>query len=848
MYELLRRFRYLLHRRRFDQELANEMEFHREMASQHGGTQFGNTLRLREQSRDAWGWTWLESLSQDVRYAARQLRKSPGFTAAAVLMLAIGIGVNVAAFTFFNLIVLHPLPVKDPGTLLRFKRRAPTSYAYQMPYPEMAFFGRYARTLSAVIALSDSKVVIERESKPLTAHFVTTNYFSELGTHAALGRLLDPLRDGAKDAEPVAVLSQACWRTHFGASPAIVGQRIRLNNRPATVIGVAPGDFSGLSMEDPGIWLPIEQQPHFVTGSHLFTDFSVESKGVTMFGRLAPGATAAAAENELRSLAAALKKQQPVDIWDKESLPSSPGGYARNLGGGRHGTGADRGGEGYALVGLVGALVLLILAVACGNLGSLLLARCVTREREISIRKAIGAGAPRLVRQLFTESLVLALLGSLAGLALGYVVLRTLLSIVKSPAWLQAAPDWRVVLFAVCTGFVAAVLFGLTPALQVARQRHRATKMKQLLLGAQIAASSVLVIVAALLVRALGHAITVSPGFEYRQLVSIDSGLAAHGYSASGARAYLNTLQERLRNLPGVEAVSMTSSAPLGNRKVVTGADLAGRSLDVHMYGVDPEFFNTMKIPLLQGRNLTRRETGALVISRSFAMQWPAKNPLGRPFQVGDNHYTVVGIAGSARLVALEDPDAVEAYYPAGDTDLPFMVVLLRTAGPPEHLLPFVASLAKSIDPNILPDVQLIKSSFQRKMDAAEYAAVSVSVLGGTALLLACLGIVGLVAYSVSQRTKEIGIRMALGATPAQVLSLVVRSFKRPILGGSVAGVLGAAALSTLMRRNLYGLSNLDPVAYGGAVGVFAIVVVLAAVIPARRALRVNPLESLRHQ
>jgi hypothetical protein len=341
---------------------------------------------------------------------------------------------------------------------------------------------------------------------------------------------------------------------------------------------------------------------------------------------------------------------------------------------------------------------------------------------------------------------------------------------------------------------------------------------------------------------------TTNPGFEYQQVVSIDPGLAAHGYSASSARTYLNTLQSRLRKLPGVESVSMTSSAPLGNRKAVTGADVGGRPLDVHLYAIDPEFFGTMKIPLIAGRNLTRSDGRAVVISKSFAQQWPEGDPLGRPFQMGDTSYTIVGIAGSARLVALQDPDAVEAYYLAGDADLPSMVVLLRTAGPPEGLAPFVASLARSIDPKIFPDVQLVKSSFNRKMEGAGYAAVSVSVLGFVALLLASLGIVGLVGYSVSHRTKEIGIRVALGASSIQVLSVVVRQLALPIVAGALAGVTGAAALSQLLRRELYGISNLDPIAYLGAIGVFVAMIAVAALLPARRALRVDPLQSLRYE
>jgi predicted permease len=662
------------------------------------------------------------------------------------------------------------------------------------------------------------------------------------------GRLLDPMEDGSPDAEPVVVLSHGFWQRHFASDASIIGKTIRVDNKPATVIGIATPEFSGLSMDNPDMWIPITQHPYFIEGSHLLTEFSVDARGVTMFGRVKPGMTSAAVESELGLLAAELRKQHPDDIWEKETLPSSSGGYAKNLGGGRHGTGKEAPDEAYPLIGLVSTLTLLILGVACGNLGSLLLARGVAREREMAIRKAVGAASGRLIRQLFTESVLLALMGSMVGLSVGYFVLRSLMAASKAPGWLNPAPDWRVIVFATVLGFAAAIFFGLTPAVQVARQQHRKGRMRQFLVGGQVAASCILIIVAALLVRALDHALTANPGFEYQEVVSIDPGLAVHGYSAAKARTYLETLQNRLRAIPGIESVTMSSAPPLGNKKVVTGADIAGRSVDVHMYGVDTGFFNTMKIPLLRGRNLMRGDTRALIISKSFAMQWPTGDPLGKPFQMGDATYTVVGVCGSARLVAMQDPDAVEAYYLAGESDLSSMVMLLRASGPPEGLVPFVASVAKSIDPKIFPEVQLLKNSFRRKMEGSEYAAITAGLLGFVALLLACLGIVGLVSYAVSQRTKEIGIRMALGAKGSHVLSVVMKQLTRPICAGLIVGLAGAAALSQLLRRELFGVSNLDPIAYVAAIGIFGITVLLAALLPARRALRVDPSRSLRYE
>ena len=471
MNEYYRRIRYLLNRRRLDRELAGDMEFHREMAVREGRAPLPNTLLLREQARDAWGWTWLDRLSQDLRYAARMLRKSPGFTAVAVLMLALGIGVNVAAFGFFDLMFLRPLPVRDPGTLLKFARSAPQGYADNFVYPEVAFYREHAKKLSAVMASDDAKVTIDNDAEQLTATFVTANLFSDLGATARLGRLLDPARDEAADADPVVVLSQSFWQRHFGADASIAGKTVRINGQPATVVGVASSEFSGLGFSTPDLWAPITQQPYFVKGSRL-TDFSQTGFSVPMWGRLQPGVTPAVAEEELKSLAAELHAQHPMDVWEKESLPSQPGGYANRV---RH--------EMVPVLALVGALGLLILAAACGSLGSLLLARGVAREKEMAIRVAVGAGRARLIRQLFTESLLLALLGALAGFALGYVVLRILTAWAGIPAWIDPTPDGRVIAFAAGVGLAAAILFGLTPAWQASRRRPRGTITRQFLIG-----------------------------------------------------------------------------------------------------------------------------------------------------------------------------------------------------------------------------------------------------------------------------------------------------------------------------------------------------------------------------
>jgi ABC-type antimicrobial peptide transport system permease subunit len=295
--------------------------------------------------------------------------------------------------------------------------------------------------------------------------------------------------------------------------------------------------------------------------------------------------------------------------------------------------------------------------------------------------------------------------------------------------------------------------------------------------------------------------------------------------------------------------VALVSNPPLGNRWTVDKTEIAGRAVNVHINHIDPAFLQTMKIPLLLGRNLVPGDARAIVVSESLArLRWPAEDPVGKPFRLGDDNLTVVGVSGSARLVSPEDSDAVEVYQLAQADLMPSMVVMVRTSAPPEGLLRPVAAIAKSIDPRLVPEVQLMKSAFRAKLQIAESSALAVGVLGLIALLLACAGVVGLVGYAVSQRTKEIGIRMALGARPAHVLSVVLRQFSLPVVAGLAVGVGGAAALSTVLRSLLYGVGNLDPIAYLSAMTFFAVNMAVAALLPARRALRVDPMRALRYE
>ncbi|HEX4773215.1 MAG TPA: ABC transporter permease [Bryobacteraceae bacterium] len=837
MKEFFRRIQYRLNRRRWDEDLATDMEFHRDMLARAGHNNFGSVLRLSEQAREAWGWTWIDRLGQDLRYGFRTIGRSPGFTLLAMFVLAIGIGVNVSAFDLFNMMALKPLPVRDPTTLVRLERRSPNAYTSEMAYPSFVFYRDHARTLTAAMAvLGVPPMQINDDVERTSASFVTANYFSQLGTVAAYGRMLDPAIDESRTAPPVVVISYGLWQRRFAADPAIIGRIIRLNKKPVAVAGVAPYEIATLGGQHPDIWLPIAQQPYFVDGSHVLTDFNDSS--VRMWGRLGPGVTAKAAEHELRLLTNELRRQHPTAVWDNEFIQSSPGGHLQVMQP-----------EMYQVAMMVGILVLLILAVACGNLGALLLGRAVQREREIGIRLAIGANAARIFRQLCTESLLLAGFGALAGLTLSYVVLRITLNQTDAPKWLTALPDWRVVLFTAGLTFGSVIFFGLTPALQIARQRQHKTIARQILVTAQLAASCVLLIVSALLVRATHRALYTNPGFGYEQLISIDSQLAQHGYNAATAKAYLEHFQARLLAMPNVRSVSLVMLPPLGHAVSREGREINGHSVMLYPNWVTPGFFQTMQIPVLLGRTFYPGEKNAVIVSQSFARrQWGGQSPLGNLIGDGKTKDTVVGVVGDAHVNALSDDDAMEQYWAATNDQMPGLVVMVRIAGTSESFPMAAKSISEGLDPKLFPEIRRIKTLYRENVLIIERIAGIVTLIGLIAVALAGIGVIGIVSFTVLQKTKEIAIRVAVGAGRGEVLATILGQFIWPVLVGLTMGTAFAIATSQILRRALYGVSNLDPIGYAGAIAALLTILSIAALLPARRALRINIARALHYE
>ncbi len=834
----------LLRNGRMEKDLDKELRFHFESqvadkidagmteveARRSTRLEFGGLDQIKEDCRESRGTLWLASLLQDLRFGARIMARSPGFSLTAILVLALGIGVNTLAFSLYNLISLQTIPVRDPATLVSIQRRSPRNIAPDIPYASIVYYRDNAKSLSAVMAtMSAAPMVLDNDEQRINPNFATANYFTELGATAVAGRLFDPAREDSSGATPVAVLSFRFWQKKFGGDPSVIGKTLYLTGKPVTVIGVTPKNFANLGTENPDVWLPLLQHFYFVEGSKSLTDPKFDGL-LIMWGRLAAGVNSSQAEHELLALTDQLRKLYPSVIWDHERILVTPGAHFF----------PTSFMDDPPILPFVALLVLLILAVACANLGGLLMARGVSRRREIQLRFDLGARKSRVFRQLLTESLLLGLFGAIAALPISYIVLHFALVYANAPSWMSALPDWRVLLFTTAMGLLAALFFGMLPTLQMIRRKKERTLWHQLVVCAQVGASCVLLILAGLLVRATLHTLYADPGFGYEQVVSIDPLLHDHGFTPSAAQNYLDQLQNRLRAVPGVISVSMALSPPLVNTEVmITSIEVDGHQVVIYPNWVSPEFFRTMGIPLLRGRYLRTGETHAVILSESLARKrWPTEDPIGKPWKDGKD--IVVGVVGNTRAMELNNTDATEIYYPPSTEDLPRMSVLIRTAGPFDALLPTVKQIAGNIDPKLFPSITPLKAGFRNHVSQAEQIATIISLLGSIAIFLAVVGLLGLVTYAVSQRTKEIAIRLALGASHAEIFSSVLRQFAWPVVVGLVTGVAMTAGLSQIIRRGLYGISGLDPISYLSAILLLMAILATAALLPIRRAFKLD--------
>ena len=751
-----------------------------------------------------WGWGWLESFLQDTRHAFRMLRRSPAFTLIAVSSLALGIGANTVVCSVLNALVLKALPVKGPGRVYFVNNSGGPAQSFpnylDIRERNSVFESLFAYRIT-VMSLDNG-----RDAQRVWGYLVTGNYFESLGIKPAMGRFFTPAEDAHANASPYAVLSYGCWRNRFGGDPGIAGKDVRINGRPYTVLGVAPRGFHGTEIFYwPEIWAPMTMQAQIEGHSWLEVRNTFDC---WLAGRLKPGVTVQQAEADLGTIAAQLAREHTVDEGMRLSLAVP--GIAGSMG--REPTRAFAGG-----VMLLAALVLL---AACANLGSLLAARAADRSRDLAIRASIGAGRGRIVRQLLTESLWVALLGGGAGCTLA-VVLLGLLSQWRAPldfpVQFDVSPDWRVFLLACGAALLTAMLFGAGSALQAwkadpalglkgpaAPRAYRAWAARDLLLPVQIALCYVLVTASLVAVRGLMRSFRTPLGFrpEGAAAIGYDVGLA--GYNEGQGRVFEQRAAEAAAHLPGVESAAYSSSVPL--------------SIDDSTTTVYPE-------------NTT-----------DFAA--------GRRFRMGrDELYEIVGIAEDGKYESMTETPKGAIFFPILQNYTPTIVLMARSRRPEFEVAAEMREAIARLDPHLaVYGVGSLNQMLGLVYLPMRAAVVALGAFGVLALMLAITGIYGLAAYTVSRRTREIGIRMAIGASPPQILRLVFgRTGALVALGagaGLVAGVAGAGVLASVV----YQATSRDPVVIGAAVFSMACVGLGAVFGPARRALRVDPVQALRHE
>ncbi|MDQ3348690.1 MAG: ABC transporter permease [Acidobacteriota bacterium] len=820
--------------------------------------EMGNATLVRERVRDH-GWeSILGTLVADARLAGRMLRKSPVFTLVVVFVISLGSGAVTTIFSGMNALVLRPLPgVPDVAGLLSVRpARTDGTAAEQGSYDFYRYLHDRAHTLDTAawgrVALT---ITAGDQGTAAYGNMVSGNYFDVLGVRPALGRFFTEDEARAPGAHPVVVLSHPFWRSRLDGDPAAPGRMILVNGIPITVIGVAPEGFEGIYTGlRADAWVPLTMQPQLRPRSNL-----THASWLWLFGRLREGATMEASRQELSALAVARARDRG-ETFPPDTAPSVRVAALTGL----------PNGEAGMLLGfmsvLLGAAALLLL-IAGVNVAAMLSARYAARRRELAVRAALGAGRARLLRQLLTEVLTLFLLGAIGGFVIAQLATAALerLPLPQNvPVSLELSPDIRVLAFAIAISLLAGLIFGLAPALQAARRDvasrlrddsagagQRRTFLSRALIVGQIALSLVLLVAAGLFIRALDRGARIDPGFKIDGVATASLEPEAWGYGEARARRFYGLLRDRVSELPGVLAVSYTGRLPLmlgSSPDTITAADA---EIPVHTASVDVDYFGALELPLLHGRPFLRSDgvdAGSVaVINETLARKlWP-DGAVGRTFRFRDAQTTVVGIARDAKYATLDETTPSFVYFPLAQRWLPNQALLVRTAGDPAQFAPAIQGAMLAIDP-ALPRarVSTLRRATAIVLLPQRAAAIITGALGFVGLLLAAVGLYGIMAFSAGRRTREIGIRMALGARRSTVVRMMVGEGLRLAGAGIVIGVVLAAGATHLISGWLFNINPIDGATFLGMSALFVIVASLASYLPARRAVRADPLAALR--
>ncbi|HEX8029399.1 MAG TPA: ABC transporter permease [Vicinamibacterales bacterium] len=876
---------WLFRRRTIDRELDAEIRQHFEMAiadrvaageSPESArlaaiNEFGNVLQAKEDARGVWRGDLVASVTdlwQDVRFGVRMLIKNPAFSLVVIVVLSLGIAGNAAIFSLFKGLALKPLPgVRDSSQLAVLLGRTADGRGIGVSIPDYRYIKEHDRAFEDLTASSMifANVGHGSNAERVVAELVTGNYFQMLGVGAQRGRVLLPSDDLTPEKHPVAVISDSLWRRAFAADESVVGKTIYVNGRPLTVVGVAAAEFNGTVVSmGVDVFAPIMQQPQLSPPNHL------ESRGVfrmMTLGRLKPGLGVKDASAQAAVLASQLEAEFPVNNFTRrqEVVPiwQSPFGA-----------------QTYWLpaIAVLGGMGMLILLIVCANVANLVLVRGASRRGELGVRLALGASRGRLLRLLFVENLVLAIPGAIAGVALASVILPYAASGAASNAptrvYLDTSLDGYVLTFALLLSCGCAIVFGFVPAIRASRVELTTAlndlstrmagrdRLRSVLVVVQVAVSLVLLVGAGLVLRSYAAARHADAGFTATDVTSVSLDLRTAGYDDARGRVAINRLMDSLAEEPIFESESLALNVPMslvdnGSRAVnIEGYQPRTDEDMMFLYNiVSPDYFRTLRIPLLAGRDFARTDDinaqRAVVINDTLARRfWQSPDQaLGKRLRSGTGDwFTVIGVAGDLKYSRLSEPPRPFVYFALLQNYLPEFTIHARTSGDINHAIRRVRDRLHALDPTI-PVVRATSLAEQTKVALSVYelAAGSLTVFGVLTILLASIGIYGLVAYSVQQSTREIGIRMAIGARRSDVVwGFLNRAVVITVIGAGI-GLVFAGALGGAIRTLLYGVGTLDLLAFGGATAVVMVIALVASLLPAWRASRIDPLGALRH-
>ena len=833
--------------------------------------QFGGVEQIKEVAREQRVWRWADEFVQDVRYGARMLRRTPGFSVLAILCLTLGIGTNAAALSWIEGILIRPYPLvahQDRMFALNCTTRGAQGFT-GLSYPDLLDLEKNSTLFESFIIdkITGTTLSDGDRAERAVGGIVSANYFDALGVRPILGRGFRPEEGTGRNAHPVTVISYMTWKNRYKGDPDIIGKTQYLNGVQHTIIGVAPekfhGTFVGYSFN---FWVPTSMQETFDN-----TGYKLEDRGarwVEGYAFLRPGVTRQQGQAELSAIAKRLENDFPetnrghgIEIFPLWKTPfNAAGGISTTL-------------------GITAAVVFFVLLIACANVSNLLLARSLLRRHEMTMRLALGAGRRRLIKQLFTEGLLLSLIAAIGGIAVAYwsrnaLVLAFPVSVPGITIDYPGQLDWRVLLLSVAICVGSTMLFALMPAIQSshvdlsgALKSEGAgviggsgrSRLRSALVLVQVSLSFVLLAGTGLLLQSLQQMQNASPGFSTNNVIMSVVDLFSAGYKLDRAKIFHTQLLDRVRALPGVESAALTRVTPFSyNPPSSAPIEIDGyqpppdQQPNADYLQVSEDYFSTLGIPLVVGREFTQNDDEnsprvAIINETMAGKYWPGKDPIGQRLKVKDNWMQIVGVAKNVKIETKLEPPRSFFYVPVRQNFFVGNALLIRTRETPGAITNALVREVHALDPTLAP---YAADRLQEQVDGRGYtqrlAATLLALFGGMALFLAAIGLYGVMSYSVSQSTRELGVRMALGATVRDLLRLVISRGLRLTIAGVVIGGGAALLLTRLMGNLLYKVSPRDPIAFGGALIILVAVALVACFLPARRATRIDPVRALR--